>query len=92
MIRKMKEFWRRWFGKKNEPVSECLLATTVSDATEGNKTLPTMLQRLEMFLFDRYDFRFNVLVEQAEYRKKGEMHFAQVDQRMLNTFCMEARE
>lgn len=92
MIKKMKDFLEKWFGKKNEPMtSECLLATTISDATDERKEKSTMLQRLERFLFGHYDFRFNLLTEQTEYCPKGEMLFAQVDQRMLNTFCMEAR-
>ena len=58
---------------------------------EGNKK-SGLLQSLEDYLFSVYDFRFNVLMEQTEYRKKGESGFALVDQRVLNTFCMEAQK
>ena len=93
MIENMKRIWKRWFGKKTEPVCEETLAT-VSDSmsTDGKKKLPSLLQRLEDYLFGKYEFRFNVLTEQAESRMMGETDYHQVDQRMLNTFCMEARE
>jgi predicted P-loop ATPase len=93
MIEKMKRIWKRWFGKKTEPVCEETLAT-VSDSmsTDGKKKLPSLLQRLEGYLFGKYEFRFNVLTEQAEFRMMGETDYHQVDQRMLNTFCMEAGE
>ena len=48
MIENMKRIWKRWFGKKTEPVCEETLAT-VSDSmsTDGKKKLPSLLQRLE---------------------------------------------
>lgn len=93
MIEKMKQIWERWFGKKNEPMCEETLATVPEPmATDEKKKLPSLLQRLEGYLFGKYEFRFNVLTEQAEFRKKGESVFVQVDQRMMNTFCMESRE
>ena len=93
MIEKMKQIWERWFGKKTELTCEETLATVPEPmATDEKKKLPSLLQRLEGYLFGKYEFRFNVLTEQAEFRKKGESVFVQVDQRMLNTFCMEARE
>ncbi len=91
MIEKMKKIWEKWFGKKNEPVNEKMYATMSESISEKGKQ-PSMLQRLERYLFSRYDFRFNVLTEQPEYREKGTLTFIHVDQRMLNTFCMEARE
>lgn len=36
-------------------------------------------------------FRFNVLTEQAEYNPKGKATFKLVDQRTLNTLCIETR-
>ena len=47
---------------------------------------------MEIYLFKVYDFRFNVLTEQTEYRKKGESVFHLVDQRVLNTLCMKVRK
>lgn len=93
MLGKMKQIWKKWFGQKSEPVCDNVLVT-LSEAkkTNGEMKQPFMLQRLERFLFGVYEFRFNVLTEQVEFRKEGESVFNQVDQRVLNTFCMEARE
>lgn len=91
MIEKMKEILRKWFGKKKESVNETKY-TLMLEATNEKGKQSSMLQRLEGYLFSRYDFRFNVLTEQPEYREKGTSNFIHVDQRMLNTFCMEARE
>lgn len=88
----MKQIWKKWFERKSEPVCEETLAiVTDSMETDGRKKSSSLLQRLERFLFGVYEFRFNVLTEQVEFRKIGECVFMQVDQRVLNTFCMEAR-
>ena len=93
MLDKMKQIWMRWFGHKGEPMCDKSLATVSEPiAMDGKKRFSSLLQRLEEYLFGRYEFRFNVLTEQAEYRKAGEGVFFQVDQRVLNTLCMEARE
>ena len=93
MIEKMKQIWKKWFGKKIEPMFEETLPEILEPMlTDEKKKLPSLLQRLEGYLFGKYDFRFNVLTEQAEFRTKGEGDFHQVDQRMMNTFCMESRE
>lgn len=46
-----------------------------------------------MLLTARYDFRYNLLTEQTEYRGKEvpDEEYAMVAQRDLNTFCLEAR-
>lgn len=86
-------FWKKWFGEKAEQVvnnaSEGVVAS--SSVKKENSEPSTVLQRLEKFLMSKYDFRFNVLTEQAEYRRKGEMSFRQVEQRVLNTLCIDAR-
>lgn len=93
MIEKMKQIWKKWFGKKIEPMCEETLPEILEPMlTDEKKKMPSLLQRLEGYLFGKYDFRFNVLTEQAEFRTKGEGDFHQVDQRMMNTFCMESRE
>ena len=73
--------WKKWFGKKAEQVVNL-----------KQKQVSPMLEKLEKYLFKEYDFRFNVLTEQTEYRKKGEGVFHMVDQRVLNTLCMKARK
>ena len=91
------KIWQKWFGEKEvlkqESQASCDLHTP-SPSREGkqNKVSRTMLEDLEVCLFSNYAFRFNVLTEQTEYRKKGERVFHLVDQRALNTFCMEARK
>lgn len=50
-----------------------------------------MLQKLEDYLFETYNFRFNVLTEQTEYAPKGSAEYQQADQRVMNTLCIEAR-
>lgn len=48
---------------------------------------------LAVLLTARYDFRYNLLTEQTEYRGKEvpDEEYAMVAQRDLNTFCLEAR-
>ena len=86
-------FWKKWFGEKAEQVvnnaSEGVVAS--SSVKKENSEPSTVLQRLEKFLMSKYDFRFNVLTEQTEYRRKGEGTSRQVEQRALNTFCIDAR-
>ena len=52
----------------------------------------SLLESLETYLFSHYDFRFNVLTEQTEYSPKNQTDFNLVDQRTLNTLCIEARD
>ena len=62
MIEKMKEIWRKWFGKEHEQTAE-----KVTKPTEKKEKTNHMLQKLEAYLFSLYDFRFNLLTEQTEY-------------------------
>lgn len=53
-----------------------------------------LLQELQSFMETTYDFRFNLLTEETEYRTQGTntstaYHIA--DQRALNSLCMEAK-
>ena len=59
----------------------------------GRKKPENMLAALQCFLTARYDFRYNLLTEQTEYRGKEvpDEEYAMVAQRDLNTFCLEAR-
>ena len=96
MIQKMIEIVKKWFGKSSECAlqnpSECVSqASASSQEGKSGKRKSTLLDDLETYLFARYDFRFNVLTEQTEYRLKGEGTYAQVDQRVLNTLCIDAR-
>ena len=98
MMKRMMDFFKKWFGNTpgcavSQTPSECV-SHTLCPSQEGKpkKALPSLLDDLEACLFGKYDFRFNVLTEQTEFRKRGEGDFRLVDQRMLNTFCMEARK
>ena len=86
MIEKIKEIWRKWFGKEHEKTTE-----KVTKSTEKKEKTDHMLQKLEAYLFKLYDFRFNLLTEQTEYAPKGRKLYQQVDQRTLNTLCINAR-
>lgn len=50
--------------------------------------------RMEAFLQEQFDFRFNRLTEETEYRRRtpGSSVFATVSQRELNSFCIAARK
>ena len=90
MIQKMMDFLKKWFGKQCvEQVKDTTLEMSVKKESKNRKL--TLLDDLEDYLFSRYDFRFNVLTEQSEYALKGNTDFRMVDQRVLNTLCMDAR-
>ena len=91
MMKKMIDLLKKWFKKKNVTMT----ANETKETPVKKETNPrklSLLENLESYLFDNYDFRFNVLTEQTEFRKKGGDTFRLVDQRILNTFCMEARK
>ena len=90
-MEKVMELWKKWFGKRDVSVVENV-AKEISIKTEKNVRKSSLLEDLEIYLFKVYDFRFNVLTEQTEYRKKGESVFHLVDQRVLNTLCMKVRK
>ena len=76
------KIWKKWFGQR---------AGQVKNTSKKEIHPSTMLQRLETYLSDKYDFRFNVLTEQTEYAPKNETSYQMIDQRTLNTFCIDAR-
>ena len=75
MMKRLMDFLKKWLGNCD--------VHTPNPSREGkqNKVYRTLLDKLEAYLFTSYDFRFNVLTEQAEFRSKGEMSFRQVEQR-----------
>ena len=90
MIRKMMEILKKWFKKSNVTTIENVYVETPVAVEVKNKR-SSVLDTLEGYLFTYYDFRFNVLTEQTEYSPKGTTDFKLVDQRALNTLCIEAR-
>lgn len=51
-----------------------------------------LTERVNRFLVATYDFRYNLLTEETEYRPAGAVGkpFAPVGKRELNTFCLQA--
>ena len=63
----LKQVLRRWLGVNETPAS----VETVKRETP-RKSDDAMSAQLEEILKSEYDFRFNVLTEQAEMCRKGE--------------------
>ena len=98
MIKRMMNLWRKWCAMRHHrheqmenrqaietPVE---IAIETSEKTTGNK----LSVKLEKFLTTHYEFRYNVLTEQAEVRMKGKKKFRPVNQRVANTLCLAAQE
>ena len=85
MMKRLMDLLKKWLGN-------CDLHTS-NPAREGkqNKVWRTLLDKLEAYLFTSNDFRFKELTEQTEYRRMGEGSFRHVEQRTLNTLCIDAR-
>ena len=64
---KLKQMLRRWLGVNETPER----METIKRETP-RKGDDAMSAQLEEFLKEGYDFRFNVLTEQAEMCRKGE--------------------
>ena len=90
MIRKVMGILKKWLEKSvlSRP-EKMTVETSIKKETKTGKG--SLLERLEAYLLVHYDFRFNVLTEQTEYRRKGENLFRQMEQRTLNTLCIDAR-
>ena len=91
MMKKLMEILKKWLRKRNVEVSEKQTVETPMKAEVKTKK-NSLLESLETYLFSHYDFRFNVLTEQTEYSPKNQTDFNFVDQRTLNTLCIEARD
>ena len=83
----LKQVLRRWLG-----VNETLASVETVKRETPRKADDAMSARLEEFLRSGYDFRFNVLTEQAEMCRKGEAMYRPVNQRVANTLCLDARD
>lgn len=89
MLEKMIVFLKKCFGKSGDvAVKNEWVEMPVAEKKNVKKSL---LAKLESYLFAHYDFRFNVLTEQAEYAPVGQDTYQMVDQRVLNTLCIDAR-
>lgn len=93
----LKQQWRAlcqkwgWFvnGKPEE-----VHPTAKTRPAAKEKTCPAaeMAQKLEAFLRGAYDFRYNLLTDETEFRPAGAAGtpFTPVSQRALNSLCMDA--
>ena len=48
------------------------------------------LEELQNFLYANFDFRYNILSDMPECRRKNTTTYRMIDKRMMNTLCMEA--
>lgn len=86
--------------KKNELMAYMSESSTSPMETKESKRRDTLCktknltENVESFLKSHYDFRYNVLTEETEFRSLERMNegFQSVNQRVLNTLCMEAHE
>lgn len=78
-------------------MSESSTSPMETKESKGKDTLcktKNLTENVESFLKSHYDFRYNVLTEETEFRSLERMNegFQSVNQRVLNTLCMEAHE
>lgn len=81
----------RQLMKESERVSDHKTKNKANEETD--KKQPVLLtQHVTDFLKTRYDFRYNMLTEETEFRPSGQctVSFQRIDKRELNTFCLEA--
>ena len=90
MMKRLMDFLKKWLVKSRVSAMENV-SVEAPMKTESKHRKLSLLDKLEAYLFTSYDFRFNVLTEQTEYRRKGREAFRQVEQRVLNTLCIDAR-
>lgn len=74
-------------------------STSLMETKEGKEKdtsckTKNLTENVESFLKDHYEFRYNVLTEETEFRSLERMSegFQSVNQRVLNTLCLEAHE
>ena len=98
--------WRKFVnhcrkGGKSKTLMMCVPESSVSPIKAGEgkrKDVSSKMKDLtvgvEDFLKSRYDFRYNMLTEETEFRLLGRTNngFQPVNQRVLNTICLEAHE
>ncbi|MCS3202402.1 DUF3874 domain-containing protein [Candidatus Bacteroides intestinigallinarum] len=86
--------------KKDELMAYMSESSTSPMETKESKRRDTLCktknltENVESFLKSHYDFRYNVLTEETEFRSLERMNegFQSVNQRVLNTLCMEGHE
>ncbi|MBQ8875503.1 MAG: DUF3874 domain-containing protein [Bacteroides sp.] len=87
-------FLKKWWSTRHleqTQVKDAVCVETRTEASPANESKP-LSTKLERFLKKNYEFRYNVLTEQAEVRATGEQKFRAVTQRVANTLCLAAQE
>lgn len=87
MIRQLMNFLKEWWAMRHPKQTQ---VETMETQVETKASQLSM--RLEKFLTKHYEFRYNVLTEQAEVRRFDEKSFRPVTQRVANTLCLAAQE
>ena len=86
--------WEGWGEVKqvveNQPETTPLAANPAAELVKSSPV--SLTDRVNRFLQSAYDFRYNLLTEETEFRPAGQRDFAflPVGKRNLNAFCIEA--
>ena len=86
--------WEGWGEVKqvveNQPETTPLAANPAAELVKSSPV--SLTDRVNRFLQSAYDFRYNLLTEETEFRPAGKVGegFSSVGKRELNTFCLEA--
>lgn len=86
--------WEGWGEVKqvveNQPETTPLAANPAAELVKSSSV--SLTDRVNRFLQSAYDFRYNLLTEETEFRPAGKVGegFSSVGKRELNTFCLEA--
>lgn len=86
--------WEGWGEMKqvveNQPETTPLAANPAAELVKSSPV--SLTDRVNRFLQSAYDFRYNLLTEETEFRPAGKVGegFSSVGKRELNTFCLEA--
>ena len=85
-VQQLLTFSEKRKAKEQKKVSD------ISEAGGCTSTAVRLTRQVMDFLMERYDFRYNRLTEETEFRPAGQRDcaFQPVDKRNLNAFCIEA--
>ena len=105
LVRKIRQMVRQGYmqehmqeqklDQRQEKRQEQELKQEPVEMQKESKQAPVPLtEQVTDFLKSRYDFRYNLLTEETEFRPFGKRDaaFSPVDKRDLNTFCLEAHQ
>lgn len=68
------------------------ISKKLKTARKKEATVTSLTHNVETFLTSRYDFRYNLLTDETEFRPAGQraVSFVPIGKRELNSFCIEA--